>query len=507
MKKLKKLIKQVKSLSKAKRLQILSLVLLGTISITLGYSYALFKREIVGGNVDLRVGALSYNIESSSLNDAYQATVEAGGETVIEITVTSLAPIASKYQMVYRSENDLTDIVVGYSSATVDPPNGEMDANGTKKVTAVIQNNSGSPVTVTFGVKGGLVHNSIEDIILEENEYKLETVVYVKTVDITIASVKVDGKEATSIPTSGTYTLSNYACEKGSTLEWDTYKKRIGFSTGTKAGESCSLEFTKSTDYPLLTSIAKQGDYVAYVGNNGCQLNGTAVTGYGEAESSNSCLGYNANDTEDTNGNTYGYCQYAKFYVKGWRIAYTEDNRAYLISAGSPECNARTSDTESATYISEANEKAKKYCNRNYVDGDCSDNSDSWAIGDTDFNKITAQMTNTTGGYLYTSISGATKCGSVHSKEVCGYNNDLIDNGGFYWFAATHDVYSTYGVCWYERYVADMGISSNTTVAFGLRPIIRLSSSVYVTGGSGTMNDPYTIGYVPQHNGGTERPN
>jgi len=35
--------------------------------------------------------------------------------------------------------------------------------------------------------------------------------------------------------------------------------------------------------------------------------------------------------------------------------------------------------------------------------------------------------------------------------------------------------------------------NDSDTHAYGLRPIIRLSSSVVVTGGSGTMEDPYTI--------------
>jgi len=302
-------------------------------------------------------------------------------------------------------------------------------------------------------------------------------------------AILLDDNQVPTLPSSGTY-LIDYTCDSNSTLEWNRETAELSILKNTNVQENCSLTFKTN---PLVSEL-RQGDYVAYVGNNGCQLNGTATTGTGNAESSNSCLGYNANDTLDTNGNTYGYCwsDLKKFYVKGWRIAYTENNRAYLISAGSPECNLYTPSEGNVTYINEANEKAKKYCNSSYVDGDCSDNSDSWAIGNTDFNKITAQMTNTAGGYLYTSISGATECGGASSTEVCGYNNDLIDNGGYYGFAAaysasdTSDVY----VFWapYARYVFHGGVRAS-----GLRPIIRLSSSVYVIGGSGTMDDPYTI--------------
>jgi len=213
---MKKLMKEIKLLSKTKRLQILTLVLLGVISITLGYSYAFFEEKIVGGNVDLRVGELSYNIQSDSLNDAYQVTVGAGSESIIEITVTSLAPVASKYQMVYRSDNDLTNVVVGYSSESVELPSGEMDANGTKTVTVVVQNNSSSPVTVTFGVKGGLAHNSVEDIILASNEHKLVESVELQKVDECILVENGEDTSNANVPelTSGMIPVIYDECEK-----------------------------------------------------------------------------------------------------------------------------------------------------------------------------------------------------------------------------------------------------------------------------------------------------
>ena len=471
-----------------RRLVILGMFLVVVLFFAFSYSFALFQDRIVGSNLRLEVGTLTYSLNGNSV---YQTSVAPGEELEIEITLTSLASVASKYQMWYKSGNDLTNVVVGYSSESTDLPSGEMSANGEKKVTVVIQNNSASSVTITVGVTGGLANNSVEDIILASDEKKIETSIELAKYDIQIASVKIDGQVANSLPTSGTYTLSNYTCEKGSTLTWDTYRKAITFSAGTQQKESCSLEFTTSTNYPLLTSIAKQGDYVAYEGNNGCMKNETSDTGTGDAESGNSCLGHNANETLDTNGNTYGYCYSSnyKFYVKGWRIAYTEDNRAYLVSAGSPECNTRTSSTANATYINEANEKAKKYCNSAFVDGDCSDNSDAWAISDTDFYKMTSQIIGGEGRHL-TSYYGSSYCDVVYSNQACGYNNDLIDNGGFYWFAASSTA-SDGGVCWYPhyRYV----FYNYYTYAYGLRPIIRLSSSVYVTGGSGTMDDPYTI--------------
>ena len=103
---------------------------------------------------------------------------------------------------------------------------------------------------------------------------------------------------------------------------------------------------------------------------------------------------------------------------------------------------------------------------------------------------MTKAITGTNGGYLVDSSLGGVKCLDAFSNPVCGYNNDLIDNGGYYWFAARYSSSSTYGVNWYPN---DRYVYYSYTYAYGLRPVISLSSSVIVTGGSGTMDDPYTI--------------
>lgn len=248
----------------------------------------------------------------------------------------------------------------------------------------------------------------------------------------------------------------------------------------------------------VLLSKAKQGDYIAYKGNNGCLLEKNGTTGTGNAENGNSCLGYNANESL-TNNNTYGYCNRDnfKFKVRGWRIAYIKSGRAYLVSAGSPECKSRPSSVNNATYISQANARAKRYCNSEFVDGNCTDNKDSWAINDTDFFEMT-KTTYGTGRHLgaYYSSNESLICANKPTSRVCGIGNDLYENGGEYWFAAANKAADgapaqTFGIMWAvkpSQVYIDVGTGS-----LGLRPIIRLSSSVYITGGSGTMDDPYTI--------------
>lgn len=409
-----------------------------------------------------------------------------------------------------------------------------------------------------------------------------------------IFAMLLDGEKITTTPNTDAFLVS-YSCKNNSVIEWDRKTKKLSISKTNNILEECDLIFKSK---PLLSEM-KQGDYVKYEGNNGCMKNGTPINGVdtspiGYAESGNSCLGYNANDTLDTD--TYGYCQHSnhKFQVRGWRIAYLENGRAHLISAGSPECSrllwkdsgfSTTKSTSSMDYekfgsayvynsktnrytlsgtiiegnwseihnqvigmystyncdstnnicsgilkvtgyysnsyayvyyhnsnainmdlyINYADNQAKKYCNSNYVDGDCSDNSDSWAIDDSDFYKMTSQINKGTGYHLNTDF-GDNYCskfktnnngyGNIQTK-FCGYTNDLFDNGGYYWFTEKADSSGLYPIAWAPNFRAVSSGSDYTRAhessVGGLRPIIRLSSTVYVTGGSGTMDDPYII--------------
>lgn len=349
--------------------------------------------------------------------------------------------------------------------------------------------------------------------------------------------VSIDGVTSNTLPNNGTYYLTSYDCKnKNTKLSWDIENNKLNVTNGiSKADVACYLEFESN---PKLSEMSV-GSYVEYIGVGGnvgntsvkCQTNGSSSSSVetAETESPNSCLGQNAREDIDENGNTYGYCDddAHKYYTTGWRIAYIDsNNKPMVVSAGSPECNSRTSSRANTTYIKTANTKAMKYCNLDYVDGDCgcldadsdgycdctdsdadglcdeiaNGDLDAWAINDIDFYNMTKAISGVGKRLSITSSSFGDKggtlgttlyCYNAYSREECGYNNDLIDNGGYYWFAAQYSSTYTGGVDWIpsNRYI---GNHSNTE-AYGLRPIISLSETVVVTGGKGTMDDPYEI--------------
>ena len=215
------------------------------------------------------------------------------------------------------------------------------------------------------------------------------------------------------------------------------------------------------------------GAYVKYTGNNGC--------------SGKACEGQNANYVSDTD---MGYCidNDYKFIVNGWRVAYVKDGSAYLTSAGSPECMCTNSDGTSGTscssyeetegvpkHLANLNAKALTYCNSVYAYGGKCNSSSAWNMNDADFQKITGDTLNV----------------AYDSSDGSYYSYSLINNGGYYWFATPYSISSANAFGWDPNYRYVDIYSSN--IAFGVRPVLRLASSVKVTGGGGTYEDPYTI--------------
>ena len=248
---------------------------------------------------------------------------------------------------------------------------------------------------------------------------------------------------------------------------------KIGVSYGLENGGDLELSdnshwFLEASD--LLSDMAI-GSYVKYAGNNGC-------TG-------KSCRGQNANYVNDTN---MGYCYNSsyKYNANGWRIAYIKDGTAYLISAGSPECvctNSNGSVGKSCSsnettaglskHIANLNAKALTYCNSTYAYGGKCDSNSAWNMSEADFKAITGATLSTANNKL-------------------GYESySLINNGGWYWYAKPTSTSSTYAFGWEP---GNQYVSSYTSYnALGSRPVVRLASSVEITGGTGTYEDPYTI--------------
>ena len=273
--------------------------------------------------------------------------------------------------------------------------------------------------------------------------------------------ISIDGVLSKNLPSEGNYYLTRYKCGSKSTkVIWDNDSKSLSITNGSRdAGVVCNLTFESK---PKLTSMSN-GSYVKYTGNNGC--------------SGNKCSGYNANYVNDDD---MGYCDSKdnKYVSNGWRLMYSNEDTAYLVSGGGLECVTKSANsTNSLLFVNELNSKAISYCNKKYVYGGVCNNYSVRSITDEDFNK-----------YLNMKIGD---CLNNYSNKFCGYNDDLIDNGGYYFFASVYDSAFNKLFAWdpVGRVISNDSYVKN----YGLRVIIRLNSSVYVVSGDGSYSNPYVI--------------
>ena len=261
----------------------------------------------------------------------------------------------------------------------------------------------------------------------------------------------------------------------------------FGTIYGLKTGGELILENNQhwldlKYNYPL--NEVKEGSYVHYIGNNGC--------------SGTSCSGQNANYVSDTD---MGYCEDStyKYNYNGWRVGYINGLSAYLISAGAPECmctnsDGTTSNSSCSTYesmdsnvvyhVNNLNNKGLTYCNRAFTSGNVCSTSSSWNFNSSDFNIITS--------------SPISNCLNFPENTSCGYQNPLVDIGSYYWiansFLHTDSNYYTYMLYPYHSNYGYFFVGGMPTISSnGVRPIIKIDSSVIVTGGNGTYVDPYLI--------------
>ena len=511
-----------------KNIYILALLIICLIGIIIVPTYAKFASEFITEE-DAVALSLNFNLGISNIEEYEELTVPAGGTEKFNVEITNSTGSTVYYGIWYKMVTPTTlstDMQIGKLKGSTVSTSASIDTNGSTTATIGIVNSSNTDMKVHIGVASS--STSTSDIEYVNNRYLITGEVSLPK-DITISSITIDGESSDSLPTSGTYTMTS-SCSLGSSLSWNTYNKNITYAKGAKIGDKCSLTFTTSTNYPKLHTMPV-GSYVAYTGSGGtvgstqvqCQTNGTASSSgeSAETEAPNSCLGQNARQDLDSSNYTYGYCYDSiyKYYTTGWRIAYIDTTtnasnpKAVIISAGSPECNTRdNTENGNGVYIRTANAKALKYCNTEYVDGNCTcadsdgdglcdeKSTDAWAVNDTDFYYMTKAISGygkrltsyssslgDSGGTLGTTLY----CYKEYSYQECGYNNDLIDNGGYYWFASKYSGSNANGVSWSPN---ARGVTTTSNAgAYGLRPVISLSSSVYVTGGSGTMSDPYQI--------------
>ena len=470
---------------KSKYIYMLFLVVICLSMMVIVPTYAKFGSSYATS--DVATFSVLFDVSLESVEEYEELVVEAGSKYKFNVNITNDTKSDIYYGIWYRmvSPSTLTnDISIGRLSGTLTTTSGLINSGNDTIVTVVVVNNSKSDIVIDLGVASS--YDGVDDISYVNGKYLISKDILIPT-DISIASVVIDGVNSDTLPVSGLYDMK-YTCNKGTSLKWDKFSKVLTYNSGSYVMDECSLEFNSSDYLPLLNEM-KVGSYVSYVGDSG--MVGDSGVSCGVNGNINSCSGENANEElEQANSNTYGYCYSSdyRYYTTGFRIAYIDDGNVVLISAGSPECINRRASINNLDYIKLSNTRALKYCNSEFVLGNCS-------CEDIDISGYGKRLTSFSSSLGELGESGSASCylenTSIYSSYECGYNNDLLDNGGVYWFSSNYREGSSNGVFWNPLYRSVQ--VEDVTGEYGLRPMIKLSSSVKVTGGNGTMEDPYTI--------------
>ena len=80
---------------------------------------------------------------------------------------------------------------------------------------------------------------------------------------------------------------------------------------------------------------------------------------------------------------------------------------------------------------------------------------------------------------------------SFDEYNLANRNSSYLVNSQYYWTSTPSDTIHA----WYVTHLGGVG-TNDVSVAFGVRPVVGISSDTTITGGNGTLTDPYMIGEV-----------
>ena len=475
---------------KSKKLVLVSglMCLLG-LALSVSYATFVFSSENYRAS-EMYIGSLLYTLKIDGQSTSKIKVPSGTSDYIVEII--SLNTVDTYYKLVYKTDENIS---IKYH---IDNSIPQGSITNVKTIKLNITNTSTSEIEVELDVMSGYITNTLEQVIVLEG-YTPITEELLLLNDINILSFKVDDTPTTILDTTKKYYVKDYTCNNENV--------EITFNNDDFSFEVWNYDKQTDCEVDLTTknylSLAELGSYVLYTGSNGC----TTTTSSLDTVFNSQCKGMNANYAS---ANSMGYCYnstYFKFTVTGWRLAYTKDTdgdgkkEAYLISAGSPECVTGT-DSDPISTISLLNNAAVKYCNPNYAyGGTCQSTYDATssntnAMNGIDFYNITEQWFGE-GRRLYsydttTEMESGTTCRAARGQIKCGSNSDIIDNANYYWFASAYNDTSTLYYLPTYRYPSS---TTSGTRAYGIRPVIHLKNDIYITGGSGSASDPYTISY------------
>ena len=217
----------------------LLLILLLIIVFLIKNTYGYYQKNLeLKDSLEMTVATLSYG-----LNEEYKVVVPVKGEVRVPIAVMGLNSRETKYQMYYRSSDDLTNVIVGYASYSSNLPSGSLAVGESKQISLILQNNGDSEITVFVGVKGGYQNNGVEDILLGNGEIRITNRIESEEVseDMAIPQDILAGKKAWVNGNQITGTMANRGAVSQTLNAGGSYTIPEGYHNGSGKVTAASL--------------------------------------------------------------------------------------------------------------------------------------------------------------------------------------------------------------------------------------------------------------------------
>ncbi len=217
----------------------LLLILLLIIVFLIKNTYGYYQQNLeLKDSLEMTVATLSYG-----LNEEYKVVVPVKGEVRVPIAVLGLNSRETKYQMYYRSSDDLTNVIVGYASYSSNLPSGSLAVGESKQISLILQNNGDSEITVFVGVKGGYQNNGVEDILLGNGEIRITNRIESEEVseDMAIPQDILAGKKAWVNGNQITGTMANRGAVSQTLNAGGSYTIPEGYHNGSGKVTAASL--------------------------------------------------------------------------------------------------------------------------------------------------------------------------------------------------------------------------------------------------------------------------
>ena len=169
-----------------------------------------------------------------------------------------------------------------------------------------------------------------------------------------------------------------------------------------------------------------------------------------------------------------GYCYNIsnKYRFNGWRVLFVRDNIPYVISAGAHSCYDNDSDTSLIDYI---NGRASNYCDAKYIYGGKCSKENVYGFSTSEYNYLVNNKIEDCDG---------------DNNLNCGYNNDIINNGGYYWILDGNNSLVQY---YWNPSKGSVFNTSRFDSGYGIRVVLRLNNSIFIKSGDGSYNNPYVL--------------